>query len=133
MKCYPDADPSEDSARAGHAPAAPPPPAFKAPPLKAIGEFGSPEHELPVLLAWCLQYKCCTLLHHSPLSVAWPFCVWASGPESGSVTPTVSLALYWALCKLCCIQLSQELSKVTIRMSSMWGRKSQVLGSKSLD
>ena len=85
-------------------PAAPPLLALKARPLTAIGELWSSERELPVLLAWCLKSKCWTLLHHDSLSVDWPFCVWANGPKVGSVTPTVSLALYWALCKLCCIQ-----------------------------
>ena len=32
-----------------------PPPAFKKPCLKPIREFGSSEHQLPILLVWCLQ------------------------------------------------------------------------------
>ena len=49
--------------------------AFKNPALKATGEFGSFEHELPVLLASCLANKCCTFLHHNAVSVDWLSCV----------------------------------------------------------
>ena len=42
--------------------------AFKNPSLKAIREFRSFEHELPILLAWPCN-KCCTFLHYNPVSV----------------------------------------------------------------
>lgn len=42
--------------------------------LQAIQEFRFSEHELPVLLAWCVCNKHCTFLHCNPVSVDWLCC-----------------------------------------------------------
>ena len=46
----------------------------KNPCLKAIREFRSFEHELPVLFAWHPAKKHCTFLHHNLMSVDWLCC-----------------------------------------------------------
>ena len=52
--CYPATNQSEESPQAA---TLTPNVTFKTPPLKAIREFRSSEHELPVLHAWSLEIK----------------------------------------------------------------------------
>ena len=47
-----------------------PHPVLNNPPLKVIGDFGSFEHELPVLLAWPCN-KFCTFICHNEASISW--------------------------------------------------------------
>ena len=69
--------------------------------LKAIREFGSFEHELPILLSWpCNQHY--TFLHHNPGSVDWVYCtgdqtqVWFSN----NITQRTSCFEQWILQKV---------------------------------
>lgn len=48
--------------------------AFRNSSLEVIGESGSFEQELPVLLAWCPANKCYTFLQHNLVSVEWLYC-----------------------------------------------------------
>ena len=49
--------------------------AFKNCPPKAIGEWGSSEHELPILLAWHSANACCIFSHYNPMLVDRLFCM----------------------------------------------------------
>ena len=56
--------------------------------LKAVKRADSFEHQLPWTPCLAPCNKCCTLLHHSLVSVDWLYSVRASGLKSGSVTET---------------------------------------------
>ena len=86
MKLHLDANKSENSAQADHSFCSPlPHAAFKTPSLKAFGEFGSFELELPILLVWHRAINA-TFLHHNLVSIDWLYCVRVSGLKFGQVT-----------------------------------------------
>ena len=80
-------------------PAAPPSPgvAFKKASLKAIREFGSFEHELPILLPWCHANKSLTFLHHKLVSVNWLCCAvgeWTQVPLGNNTDKESNISLH---------------------------------------
>ena len=76
---------------------------FKNPSLKATGEFGSFEHELPILLAWrhVGHFTINVVLSFTtPQYQEIGFTAWVSGPKFGLVTLSYIMGLEHDLQKL---------------------------------
>lgn len=82
MKLYVDANQFKNCAGADHTPYRILPHSdFKNASLKTIKEFGSFEHELPILLVWHPAVNAVL-----SLTTPWLYCVWASQAKFGLVT-----------------------------------------------